>query len=112
MVDFKRKLKNKDTLLGTILTLNSPELIEIIIELGFDWLFIDAEHAPFQYDSIQRLLQTAGKNLSCIIRIPDDTRTSIQKALDIGAAGIIVPRVNTANQALKIVKYARYSTLG
>ena len=112
MFVFKDKLQRKDTLLGTMLTINSPELVEIIMELGFDWLFIDAEHAPFQYESIQKLLQTAGKDLPCIVRIPDDRRTSIQKALDIGATGIIVPRVNTAKQASKIVKYAKYSPIG
>ena len=78
------------------------------MELGFDWLFIDAEHTPFQYESIQKLLQTAGKDLPCIVRIPDDRRTSIQKALDIETTGIIVPRVNTAKQASKIIKYAKY----
>lgn len=112
MFDFKEKLLNRSTLIGTMLTLNSPELIEIILKLGFDWLFIDAEHAPFQFESIQRLIQTAGKDLPCIIRLADDRRTSIQKALDIGAAGIIVPMVNTAKQASEIVKYAKYSPLG
>ena len=57
---FKEKLERGDTLIGTILSLPSPEIAEILSEIGFDWLFVDTEHGPLGPGSVQRILQAAG----------------------------------------------------
>ena len=58
--NFRTALKNGDVLIGTLITMPVPEIAEIMIEVGFDWLFVDTEHAPFNAKDALRILQTAG----------------------------------------------------
>jgi 2-keto-3-deoxy-L-rhamnonate aldolase RhmA len=109
--DFRQRLLGGERLVGTMVTLDSPEVVEILVLVGFDWLFFDAEHAPLGDGSMQRMIQAAGKT-PCVIRLPDHGESSVKRALDMGAAGIIVPQVNTAEQAEKIVGYSRYAPEG
>lgn len=109
---FRTRLKNGEQLLGTLVTLASPEVVEILVNAGFDWLFIDCEHAPFDALGAQPLLQAAGERCSCVIRVPVGEEVWIKKALDIGAAGIIAPQVNTPEQAERIVRLCKYPPEG
>jgi len=94
-----------------MVTLDSPEVVEILVLLGFDWLFIDAEHAPFSASSIQNLIRAAGTT-PCLVRTSSQNPSEIKNALDCGAAGVIVPQVNTKMEAEKIVSCAKYPPLG
>jgi len=67
---FLNRLRNGDLLLGTILTLPSPEIAELLSQAGFDWLFIDMEHTSLGVKDVQRILQAAGKEFPCLVRIP------------------------------------------
>lgn len=109
---FRTRLKSGELLLGTLVTLASPEVVEILIDAGYDWLFIDCEHAPFDALGAQPLLQAAGDRCPCIIRVPAGDEIWIKKALDIGAAGIIAPQVNTPEQAERIVRLCKYPPEG
>ena len=86
-------------------------MTEILAETGFDWLFIDAEHGPFDPHDTQGMLQAAG-DCPCVIRVPAGDEVWIKKALDIGAAGIIVPQVNSAEHAERLVRMCKYSPEG
>ena len=108
---FRTRLRRGDLLIGTIVGLDSPEVIEILTGAGFDWLFLDAEHAPVSPQSLQRLIIAAGKT-PCLVRLPNQEEIWVKRALDCGAAGIIVPQVNDAEQAANIVRYAKYAPLG
>lgn len=77
------------------MTLNSPAVAELMAEAGFDWLFIDAEHSTLDTSHMQSLLQAASPT-PCVIRLASGDDVPIKKALDIGAAGIIVPQGNSA----------------
>jgi 2-dehydro-3-deoxyglucarate aldolase/4-hydroxy-2-oxoheptanedioate aldolase len=83
-----------------------------LAELGFDWLFIDAEHSPLGMREAQVLLQAAGPHCPCLVRVPAGDEVWIKKALDIGAAGVIVPQVHTAEQARRVVHLCRYPPEG
>lgn len=109
---FRKRLLDGELLYGTALTLGCSEVPELLSGVGYDWLFIDAEHAPLDFRTILGLLQASGKECPGLIRLPDHQEVSIKKALDIGAAGIIVPQVNTADQARNIVRYAKYPPQG
>lgn len=109
---FRNRLLSGDFLYGTAITLGCSEVPELLSNVGYDWLFIDAEHAPLDYRNILDLLQASGKECPGVIRLPDHQELNIKKALDIGAAGIIVPQVNTAEQASNIVRYAKYPPQG
>ncbi|RKZ46560.1 MAG: 2,4-dihydroxyhept-2-ene-1,7-dioic acid aldolase [Gammaproteobacteria bacterium] len=108
---FTERLRNGDLLIGTLISLNSPEIAEIISHTDYDWLFIDAEHGAFNPQQTQAMLQAAGDTPS-VIRIPAGDDVWIKKALDIGAAGIIVPQVHTAEQAEQIINQCKYSPVG
>ena len=96
---FVARLARREPLLGTLLTLPSPEVAEVMAAAGFDWLFVDMEHGLFDFAAVQRVVQAAGHLCPCIVRVPTGEPILIAKALDTGAAGIIVPHVNTADEA-------------
>ena len=110
--DFRARLRRHDRLLGTMVTLPSAATAEILGELGFDWLFIDGEHGPLETAELTAILQVAGPKTACIVRVPEAAEVPIKKALDLGADGIIVPQVNTAEQAASVVRFARYAPEG
>jgi 2-dehydro-3-deoxyglucarate aldolase len=109
---FRKRLKSGETLRGTMLTLPVPAVAEILAEVGFDWLFIDGEHGPLESAEILAILQAAGDRVACVVRVPAADEAPIKKILDLGAEGIIVPQVNTVEQAASVVRYARYSPQG
>lgn len=108
---FAQRLRAGELLIGTMITLPSPEITEILAKTGYDWLFIDAEHGAFNPQQTQSMLQAAG-NCPCVIRVPSGEDIWIKKALDSGAAGIIVPQVHTADQAEQIISRCKYSPAG
>lgn len=109
---FRRRLRERNRLLGTLVSLPSPEVAEILAAVGFDWLFLDAEHGPLDCLTAQRMIQATGDRCPCLLRVPLADEIEVKKALDIGAAGIIVPQVGTAEQAAAIVQWCRYPPAG
>lgn len=108
---FRQRLKDREMLLGTIVSLASPEVAEVLSAAGFDWLFLDAEHNPLESLTIQRILIGAGST-PCLVRLARGDEVSIKKALDAGATGIIAPLINSAEQAAEVVRHAKYAPLG
>ena len=109
---FKSKLKNKQTLLGTIITLPSPSIAEIYSQLDFDWLWIDMEHSSLSLETTQNILQAADKKCACLVRSPDNDRIWIKRILDTGCDGIIIPQVKTAAEAKKAIEACKYPPEG
>ena len=95
-----------------MVTLPSPAVAEILANAGFDWLFIDGEHGPLDAAEILAILQAVDHRIPCIVRVPAADEVAIKRVLDLGAAGIIVPQVNTAEQARYVVNAARYAPEG
>ena len=111
-MNFSERLRNKDLLLGTMLTVPAPEIAEMIAKCGFDWLFMDGEHSPLSILDWQRMLQAVANRSAGIIRVPENSDAAIKKVLDIGADGIIAPQVNSAEQARQIVSWCKYPPRG
>jgi 2-dehydro-3-deoxyglucarate aldolase len=110
--EFRRRLLAGDRLFGTLVSLPSPEIAEIMANAGYDWLFLDGEHGAFDPLTAQRMLQAVGGRCPCLLRVPLADEISIKKALDIGAAGVIVPQVNTVAQAEAVVRWCKYPPMG
>ena len=108
MPNFANRVRLGEILTGTLVSLPSPEICEILSTIGFDWLFIDAEHGAFNPQQAQSMLQAAAPT-PCVIRVPVGESVWLKKALDIGAAGIIVPQVHNSAQAREIVKHCKYA---
>lgn len=109
---FRSRLRAGETLFGTMVTLPCSATAEILAHVGFDWLFIDGEHGPLDMTDIMSILQVVGDRAAGIVRVPTLDEASIKRVLDIGAAGVIVPQVNTVEQAEDAVRFARYAPEG
>ncbi len=112
MTGFRARLLGGERLIGTLVSLPSPEIAELLAEIGFDWLFIDAEHGPMDCERIQGLLQAIGGRCAALVRVPSGEEVWIKQALDVGASGVIVPQVNSAEQAARVVQLCKYPPLG
>ena len=111
-MNFTERLRRNEVLLGTMLTLPSPEVAEIIAACGYDWLFLDGEHGNLSTLEWQRMLQAIGGRSAAIIRVAAKTERDIKKVLDIGADGIIAPQVNSADEARHVVACCKYPPRG
>ncbi len=109
---FKSRLAAGELLLGSMVTLPSPAVAEILVELGYQWLFVDGEHGPLETAEVLAILQAVGNQVPCVVRVPAAAEVPIKKMLDLGAAGIIAPQVNTAQQAADVVAWSLYAPEG
>ncbi len=109
----KRKLAGDGVVLGTFITLNCPDLVEIAGLAGFDYCIIDTEHGPGNPESIQHMIRAAElRGMAAIVRVTDTAPTTILRTLDVGAAGIQVPQVNSPETAENVVRSAKYFPKG
>lgn len=108
---FRERLRNHEKLLGTMVCLPSPSVAEILADVGFDWLFVDTEHGAIEHNDIVSIVNAA-RSCPCVVRVPDHSEVAIKSVLDLGVAGIIVPLVNSADEAARIVSLAKYPPQG
>tara|TARA_B110000003_G_scaffold189034_1_gene187871 strand:+ start:7138 stop:7884 length:747 start_codon:yes stop_codon:yes gene_type:complete len=103
----------KNCSIGSWITLNHPSIVEIIAESGFDWLCVDMEHSVTDYAEAQLLIATIqAKGLKAYVRVGENNNRIIKRVLDAGADGIIVPMVNTKEQAQKAIDSVKYPPIG
>lgn len=113
----KNKLREKlfagETCFGTFLTIGNPDVPEILKTLGFDWFMFDTEHSYFTTNDVKVMIQAlSGSQVSPMIRIGQIDQYLVKRALDIGAEGILAPLVNSAEEAVRLVKFAMYPPEG
>jgi len=109
----KHRLQAGETLIGCWLGMAEPYLAEISATAGFDWLLIDGEHAPNDIRSTAaQLAVIEASGTSAVVRLPDDDPAKIKQALDIGAQTLLIPMVESAEQAQQIYRATRYPPLG
>ena len=110
--EFRKRLLHGDVLVGSLITIASAEVAEIMVAVGFDWLFIDTEHSSFNADGAQKIMQAVGSGCPCVVRVPANEEVWIKKALDSGANGIIAPQINSAAEAEALVRMCKYPPEG
>lgn len=92
-------------LFGTWLKIASLETIELIAHAGFDFVVIDMEHAPYSFETAYRAIVAAqGFGLKALVRLADSSGQDVQRLLDSGADGLLVPRVRSADEAETVTK--------
>jgi 4-hydroxy-2-oxoheptanedioate aldolase len=107
-----KALAGKPTI-GNFLGLGSPNVAELMAHAGYDWLVIETEHNGLDAAEVQHMLMAMnGTNAIPIVRIPSTNPVYIQRALDLGGMGIVVPMVKTAEEARAIVSATRYPPEG
>jgi len=105
----RRRLAAGEPSVGTWLSLPSPESAEYVSSLGFDWLVVDAEHNPVDIRTLaQMFVAIASSTTAPMVRIPWNSPEHFKRVLDAGAWGVVVPMVNSRDEAEQAVAAARY----
>jgi 4-hydroxy-2-oxoheptanedioate aldolase len=109
----KTKLAAGKQVVGGTITTSDPDIYCAVASSGFDFLWIEMQHSPLTYEQVARMIW-ACKDAPAIpfIRVPDATEGDIQKAMDIGALGIIIPMVDDVKKAENAVTFAKYPPIG
>ncbi len=109
----KQRLQQGAVLHGIWLGFADPYAAENAATADFDWLLIDGEHAPNDIRSISAQLAAIGAHGPApVVRLRDDDPAAIKQALDIGAQNLLIPMVNSADQALRAYRATRYPPEG
>lgn len=110
---FKQRMQNGDMLFGCWLSLADIGAAEIMGTMGFDWVLVDGEHSPNDIRSMrQQLIALQSSDSDVIVRVPVGDSTLIKRVLDIGAQTILVPMVESAEQARELVRAIHYPPNG
>lgn len=105
----KVKLEEGRVVFGAIISRYAPDLVELFGAIGYDFVMIDCEHGPMDLDQVEHMVRAAEVfDITPIARIPDHADSTILRYLDRGVQGIIVPHVNTREEADAVVRAARY----
>src|SRR3954447_906570 len=114
VLDYARRLRARETILGYWVIIDTPVSTERLARLGYDYVCFDAQHGLLDYKGILAGMQAidAGGESVGMVRVGANDPFLIGQALDAGAAGVIVPLVNTAEDAARAVSYAKYGPEG
>lgn len=113
MSSFREALRGGRPLIGLWQALANPYTAEICARAGFDWLLIDGEHAPNTMQTLLAQLQaTAAFAVEPIGRVPSGEPVALKQYLDIGFGTLLVPMIDSAEQARQIVSATRFPPLG
>jgi 2-dehydro-3-deoxyglucarate aldolase len=109
----REKMRAGQSTIGCFLGLGSPNVAELLAHLGFDWLVIETEHSALDSAQVEHVLMAmGGTNTIPLVRVPSSDPLFIQRALDMGAMGVVVPLVKTAAEVEAIVCATRYPPVG
>ena len=112
-MSLKQKLQNNKLTVGSWITIGHPSVVEIMASAGFDWLTIDLEHSAISLETAQNLISTIHANdMKALVRVGKNEEVIIKRVMDIGADGVIVPMVNSKEDAIRAVEYVKYPPLG
>lgn len=110
---FKKALQEKQTQIGFWQALANPYTVEISADAGFDWLLLDAEHAPNDIPLLVSQLQAMqGSRSHAVIRPPIGETYIIKQLLDIGAQSLLIPMVDSREQAEALARAVAYPPRG
>ena len=113
MTNLKTKLKERQTAIGSWITLAHPAIPEIMAKAGFDWLTVDLEHSVItirEAEELIRVIELCG--IVPLVRLSANDPVQIKRVMDAGAHGVIVPMVNSVTEAERAVSAVRYPPQG
>src|SRR4051812_14058054 len=109
----RRKLATDTPAFGLWVTLESPSITEMAVALGADWVVIDAEHGHLDWKHlVEHLRATVRSDTVALVRIAELNAGLIKRALDIGADGVVIPWIESAEQLTQAIRFARYPLEG
>ena len=109
----KQKLMRGEGIIGGTVISSDPSIYCAMASSGFDFLWIEMQHSPLTFDEVARMISACrGAPAVPFIRVPNANPGDIQKAVDIGALGVIIPLVDTVEEIENALSYAKYPPLG
>jgi 2-keto-3-deoxy-L-rhamnonate aldolase RhmA len=110
---FRKKLAADEAVYGLWATLESASITEMAVALGVDWIVVDAEHGHLDWKEIlEHIRGTVRSDTVVLVRVAELNAGLIKRALDIGADGIVIPWIETADQLKRAVSFATYPPEG
>lgn len=112
--EFKKQLQEGVPKIGLFLNSHSPTVAEQLAHSGYDWLLVDSQHGPMGYEKLSAMLSgISNGGAKSLVRVGGySDRAGIQQSLDMGADGVLVPYINTAEEARTAVSCTKYPTVG
>lgn len=111
--NFKHALAAGKAQIGLWSSLSNSYCVEVIAGSGYDWILIDTEHSPADLENVLRQLQAAAPYpTEAVVRVPWNDMVTIKRTLDIGARSLLIPYVQTEEEARNAVAYTRYPPQG
>ena len=109
----KKKLNRRALTIGSWITIGNEIIAELMAKMAFDWLTIDMEHSAIDLSEAQKLIRII-QLCGCVplVRVPENDATVIKRVMDAGAHGVIVPMVNSKEDAQKAVEAVKYPSQG
>ena len=105
----KEKILNNEIVLGTLVSLNDPEVSEILCSCGYDFIWIDGEHGLLDKKMIDmHIMAIRGCGAAPFVRVPWNDPVLVKPILEMGPAGIVFPMVSSVEEAKKAVEACRY----
>ena len=109
----EKMLANGEPAIGSWIGFSDPYAVEMMADVGFDWLLVDMEHIPMSKETLRTILMACkGSDSVPVVRVAVNSADYIQAALDLGAQGVMTPMVNSARDAKRAVEFSRYPPLG
>jgi 4-hydroxy-2-oxoheptanedioate aldolase len=112
--EFKKQLHQGIPKMGLFINSHSPTVVEQLAHSGYDWLLVDTQHGPMHYEKLSAMLSgVSNGGAKSLVRVGGyNDRPGIQQALDLGADGVLIPYINTAEEARQAVSCTKYPTVG
>lgn len=112
--EFKGQLREGKPKFGLFINSHSPTVAEQLAHSGYDWMLVDTQHGPMGNERLSAMLAgISNGGAKSLVRVGGYAdRAGIQQSLDMGADGVLVPYINTADEARQAVSCTRYPTAG
>ncbi len=111
--NIRQRLRNNDVVISAMLRFPSPAAMEIMALAGVDLVIIDNEHYPFDEETMIDLVRAADvRGMACAVRVPNAEPTRIAQIMDYGVDGILVPSVDSYEEAMQLVNAVKYAPVG
>jgi 2-dehydro-3-deoxyglucarate aldolase len=109
----KQKLLNRSTAFVSWTSIGHPQVTEMLVRSGVDFLGIDIEHSTISQEQSQRIIAAChAQGVACLPRVATHNQEAIKRVLDSGADGVIVPTVETPEQVERLIEWTKYPPIG
>jgi 2-dehydro-3-deoxyglucarate aldolase/4-hydroxy-2-oxoheptanedioate aldolase len=115
MTTLNEKFDTEADVVGAWLSIGHPTVAEVTAAQDFDFVLIDTEHTPLGLETVENMsrgVEAAEGDTETLVRVPSNDPVQIKRTLDIGVGGVMVPMVETADEAKQVVKSVRYPPSG